>query len=125
MIDSKRVRPQGESRVGGSNRIRRPPVRSLAGIRVAGASLDPGVPRTLFGLPGPSVVLGHGPYNRFAVSADGQRFLLSQPGTGGPTTVGGLADTIATVVDRGGIGSTGTTNAVKVVLNWTQMLKKK
>jgi dipeptidyl aminopeptidase/acylaminoacyl peptidase len=96
-----------------------------ADIRVAGASLDPGVPRTLFGLPGPSANLNHGPYNRFAVSADGQRFLLSQPGTGGPTTVGGLADTIAAVVDRGGTGATSTTNAVTVVLNWTQMLRKK
>jgi hypothetical protein len=86
---------------------------------------DPGVPRALFGLPSPSIALNHGFYNRFAVSADGQRFLLSQPGTGGPTTVGGLADTIAAVVDRGGTGSTGTTNAVKVVLNWTQMFKKK
>jgi serine/threonine protein kinase len=96
-----------------------------ADIRVADASLDPGVPRTLFGLPGPSLALTHGPYNRFAVSADGQRFLFSQPGAGGPTTVGGLADTIAAVVDRGGTGASATTNAVTVVLNWTQMLKKK
>ena len=73
-----------------------------ADIRVAGASLDPGVPRPLFGfqaqaLPRITVL------QPLCVSADGQRFLL-QPGGGGPSIIGGLADTIATVVDRGGIG---------------------
>jgi hypothetical protein len=27
---------------------------------------------------------GHAPYKRFAVSADGQQFLMAQPGGGGP-----------------------------------------
>ena len=95
-----------------------------ADIRVTGSSIEPGVPRTLFGLLTPSAVLGHAPYHRFAVTADGQRFLVSQAGVGGPT-VGGLADTIAAVADRGGTTATGTPNAVTVILNWTQLLKKK
>jgi hypothetical protein len=73
----------------------------------------------------PSVTQPHNPYLRFAVSADGKNFLMTQPGTGGPATSGGLADQIAAVVDRGGSGDGATPNSVTVVLNWPQMLKKK
>ena len=97
-----------------------------ADIRVSGSSLEPGAPRLLFQLPNPSAGLPHPAYNRYAVSADGQRFLLSQPGAG--TIVGGgLADVIIAQVDRGGVTANagGTPNAVSVVLNWQQLLKAK
>ena len=57
------------------------------------------------------------------MSADGQRFLISQPGEGGTLTGGGLAETIMGLVDgTAGSGSTAP-NGVTVVLNWTRMLK--
>jgi eukaryotic-like serine/threonine-protein kinase len=95
-----------------------------AAIRVIGSSLEPGAPRALFGVAGPSLVGDHPPYNRYAVSADGQRFLVSQAGAG-TVTGGGLAGTIADQVDRSGGAGTAAANAVTVVLNWPQMLKEK
>jgi len=50
---------------------------------------------------------------------------MSQPGTGGPSPAGGLADQIAAVADRGGSSTSATPNGITVVLNWPQMLKKK
>jgi Tol biopolymer transport system component len=105
-----------------------PPNMMAAEIRVVGSSIQPGVPKTLFGLPGnPSTNFNHPPYHRFGVTADGQRFLLSQPGTGGPLGSGGLADTIAALADRGGnaAGASSVPQAITVVLNWPQALKKK
>ena len=96
-----------------------------ADVRVTGSSVEPGVPRTLFGLAVPSVALAHGVYNRYAVTADGQRFLISQAGAGGAATVGGIADNIATLADQGGASPNATPNAVTVVLNWPRMLKEK
>ena len=97
-----------------------------AEIRVTGSSLDPGVPRTLFGMAPPSTNLAHPSYNRFAVAADGQRFLISQPtGGGGLVAGGGLSDAIIASVDRGGTTPGSTPNAVSVVLNWQQLLKAK
>ena len=95
-----------------------------ADIRVMGASLEAGVPRTLFGLGDPSGAnpINH-PHHPFAVTADGQRFLVSQTGTGGRGR-GGLADQMIALVDRGGAVAAAA-NQVTVVLNWTQMLKKK
>ena len=95
-----------------------------ADIRVAGSSIEPGVPRTLFGLANPSAAFNHDTYNRFAVTADGQRFLISQQGTGGPTGSGGLADNIATLADQGGAPGSNP-NAITVVLNWPRMLNEK
>ena len=97
-----------------------------ADIRVSGSSLEPGAPGALFQLPGPSAGLPHPAYNRYAVSADGQRFLLSQPGASA-IVGGGLSDVIIAQVDRGGAtANTGATpNAVSVVLNWQQLLKAK
>ena len=58
---------------------------------------------SLFGLAQPSTNLAHASYNRFAVTADGQRFLISQPtGGGGVVAGGGLSDAIIASVDRGG-----------------------
>jgi Tol biopolymer transport system component len=99
-----------------------------ADIRATGSSVEPGAPRTLFQLPNPSVAAPHPAYNRFSVSADGQRFLISQPGVGAAATAaGGLADVIIANVDRGGAaaGAGATPNAVSVVLNWTALLKQK
>jgi eukaryotic-like serine/threonine-protein kinase len=100
-------------------------------IRVVGSSVQAGVPQTLFGINNP-VAAGlqvHNLYHRFAVTADGQRFLLSQPGAGGPILSGGLADNIASIADQGGNPGGGATltspNAITVVLNWPQALKKK
>ena len=95
-----------------------------ADIRVTDSSLQPGVPKTLFAADNPNAQLNHNPYLRFAVSADGKNFLISQPGTGGPTAAGGLADQIAAVADRSG-ASTASAAGVTVVLNWPQLLKKK
>jgi Tol biopolymer transport system component len=74
-----------------------------AEIRVVGSSIQPSVPKVLFSLGAdPSANITHLPYHRFAVSADGQRFLVSQPGGAGPVVSGGLADAIAGLADRGG-----------------------
>ena len=63
-------------------------------------------------------------YLRYAVSADGRNFLMSQPGGGATAASGGLADQIAAAADR--VGATGTHTAGSIlVLNWPQLLKKK
>jgi dipeptidyl aminopeptidase/acylaminoacyl peptidase len=100
------------------------PTLMAAEIRVMGSSVQPGVPRTLFGLNNPNLTVPHNAYHRFAVSADGQRFLVPQPGAG-PNVSGGLADNIAAVADQGGAGVIGATGGVTVVLNWPQMVKRK
>jgi Tol biopolymer transport system component len=91
-----------------------------ADIRVTGSSLEAGVPRSLFGLADPSA--NHFAYHRYAVSPDGQRFLVSQPGAAGRGGGGGLADQMIAAADSGAIA---TSDGVTVVLNWTQMLKEK
>jgi hypothetical protein len=97
-----------------------------AEIRVMGSSLKAGVPKTLFALTAdPGAALNHNRYLRIAVAADGRNFLMSQPGTGGPTPVSGLADQIAAVADRDGSSTAATPNGITVVLNWPQMLNKK
>lgn len=106
-----------------------PPNVMSVGLQAVGSTIQAGIPQTLFGLGGnPSAVLTHSAYHRYAVSADGQRFLISQPGTVGPLAAGGLAENLASIADRGGnvVGSTSTApNAVTVVLNWPQALKQK
>jgi hypothetical protein len=95
-----------------------------AEIRVTGSAVEPGVPRSLFTLGGNPAVAAHPTsYHRFAVTADGQRFLLSAP-AGGATTSGGLADAVAAAADGGGSQLIGISpNGVTVVVNWPQMLK--
>jgi eukaryotic-like serine/threonine-protein kinase len=98
-----------------------------AEIHVTGSSLQAGVPQSLFTLGAdPSLAAGHvASYHRYAVSADGQRFLLSQP-SGGVTTSGGLADQIASIADGGGTGIVGISpNGVTIVVNWAQLLTRK
>jgi tRNA A-37 threonylcarbamoyl transferase component Bud32 len=93
-----------------------------AEIRVTGPSLQAGVPQSLFTLGSdPGLAINHAIYNRYAVTADGQRFLIPQAG-GGAEGGGGIAEAIATAADQGGgMGAAGIT----VVLNWTQLLAKK
>jgi Tol biopolymer transport system component len=80
-----------------------PPSMWVAEIRTAGSAPAPGVPRSLFTLGGnPTTALNaHPPYNRFAVTADGQRFLMSLPGEQA-NAVSGIADTSAGIADQGG-----------------------
>ena len=76
-----------------------------AEIRVAGSSIQPGIPHELFdsGVRGLSNHSG-GIYHPFAVSADGQRFLIPRP--------------VASL--QGEAAST----PITVVLNWAAALKK-
>ena len=95
-------------------------------IRVTGSSPEAGVPQMLFTLGGdPSAsVANHPQYHRFAVTADGERFLLSQL-SGGASTAGGLADAVAAAADGGGAQLVGISpNGVTVVVNWPQMMKQ-
>src|SRR5262249_53927339 len=105
------------------------PNMMAAEIKVVGSSIQAGAPKTLFSISTtPSAGATHQPYPRFAVTADGQRFLLSQAGGAGPTLSGGLATAIAGLADRGGNTSGGVVSvpqAITVVLNWPQALKKK
>ncbi|HVH29242.1 MAG TPA: protein kinase [Vicinamibacterales bacterium] len=92
-------------------------------IRVTGSAPEAGVPQALFALGGnPSTALNlHAPYNRFAVTADGQRFLMSQPG-GAANVVTGVAETIASIADVGAAASPAG-GAITVVLNWPRMVE--
>jgi eukaryotic-like serine/threonine-protein kinase len=98
-----------------------PPNMWMAEIRVTGSAPEAGVPQILFALGGnPSTALNvHVPYNRFAVTADGQRFLMSVPG-GAANVVTGVADTLATIADVGAAASPSGV-AITVVLNWPRM----
>jgi serine/threonine protein kinase len=104
------------------------PNMMAAEIRVMGVSLQPGVPVALFPVANdPSAAVNHNAYLRYAVTADGKRFLISQPGGNVATTAaGGLADQIAGYADRGGSATaTVPPNSVTIVLNWPQILKQK
>jgi hypothetical protein len=99
-----------------------------ADIRVMGSSVEAGVPRTLFGIPNPNAGTAHFPYQRYAVSADGRRFLVSAAGgAGGGVGGGGGGGLAAAVLAAAEASNSGplATNPVAVVLNWTQMLKEK
>jgi serine/threonine-protein kinase len=89
-------------------------------IRVSGSSIQPGVPQVLFGITNPSPP--HNAFHRFAVSPDGQRFLIPQQGAGANLS-GGLADQLATAADQG--QTTSTPNGVAVILNWPKLVKPK
>jgi Tol biopolymer transport system component len=98
-----------------------------AEIRIAGSAPEAGVPQVLFTLSGPiSAALGtQVSYHRYAVTADGQRFLISQP-SGTTTASGGIADAVIAAVDGGGgsqlVGVS--PNGVTVVMNWPQMMRE-
>jgi dipeptidyl aminopeptidase/acylaminoacyl peptidase len=95
-------------------------------IDTSGPTPRPGVPRGLFPLAGNPNLQGHSDvYHRFAVSADGQRFLISRPG-GGRGVTGGADAVITQLVDggRGGAGAAALAD-ITVVLNWPQLLKQR
>jgi Tol biopolymer transport system component len=98
----------------------------VAEIRIAGAAPQPGVPQSLFTIPAnPSTGFPqHVQYHRYAVTADGEQFLLSAAG-GAATGSGGLADAVAAAADQGGTQNIGISpNGVTVVVNWPQMMAK-
>lgn len=102
------------------------PNMMAADIRVTGNSVQPGVPHALFPLfTTPNAAVHTPEYHRYAVTADGQRFLVPQ--LPGPTVAaGGLAGAITNVADQGASGSVvSNVDAVNVVLNWTRDLKRK
>ena len=108
-------------------------------IRVVGAGIQWGVPQRLFGtnnpnLQGSSHYSPAGSYHRYAVSSDGQRFLVPQPAAaaptsrGAPTRGGTLADALVAAVDLGrGLRGRGAAaveaNEIAVVLDWPRLLK--
>jgi hypothetical protein len=118
-------------------------------IRVVGAGIQWGVPRTLFTTANPSLLgsshySADGSYQRYAVSADGQRFLIQQPAAAVPSNRGApggrgvvarggiFADALAGAIDSGSIlrGGRGPApaagaNQIAVVLNWTRPRKVK
>jgi WD40 repeat protein len=101
-----------------------PPNILAVDIHVEGSSIKPGVPHVLFSINGPGPTnLGQYDYHRFAVSADGQRFLIPQQGAA-PTASGALADQLAALADEGG-SPAAVANTISVIMNWPQLLKKK
>jgi dipeptidyl aminopeptidase/acylaminoacyl peptidase len=100
-------------------------VTSVA-IDTSGPTPRPGVPRGLFALSGNPNLQGHSEiYHRFAVSSDGQRFLISRPGGGARGAAGGADAVITQLVDGGRAGGAGALADITVVLNWPQLLKQR
>ena len=92
-------------------------------IDTTGAVPRPGVPEALFGFPGnPNLPNHFAGYERYAVSADGQRFLLSRPGAGAQGQGGGIEQAVRTNADQNLGGAFGRT---RVVLNWQRMLEQR
>jgi Tol biopolymer transport system component len=104
----------------------------VAAIRVTGSAPEAGVPQSLFGLGGnPSTALNaHNAYNRFAVTDDGEKFLMTLAGDQSNVVLG-ISETIASIADQGGTtlipvipGSlpSSSTGAITVVLNWPRLM---
>jgi Tol biopolymer transport system component len=103
-----------------------PPNLMAADIRVTGNSVQPGIPHVLFPrFSSPNAAVHTPEYHRYAVTPDGQRFLIPQQP--GPTlAAGGLSGAITNVADLGAAGSLiSNVDAVNVVLNWMRDLKRK
>jgi eukaryotic-like serine/threonine-protein kinase len=98
-----------------------------ADIRISGQSVQPGVPQVVFPHGNPSFTVQHGAaYHRYAVTADGQRFLMPQPAVNPLAGGGGLAATLAANVDGATTGAVlASVGSINVVLNWTKGLKTK
>ena len=96
-----------------------------AELRFSGLSVEAGVPRALFPLRGNPNVPHTTPYHRYAVTRDGQRFLIPQP-VGAPTGAGGVAGTISSIVDQQVVSGGNVVNpgAINVILNWTRRLDR-
>jgi len=92
-------------------------------VVVEGASVKTGTPRVLFGFGNPAAgPHTTGPSLVYAVSADGQRFLIPQLGVGA-SAFGGISDFILSLSENPQT-NTINANATTVVLNWPRMLKK-
>jgi hypothetical protein len=116
-----------------------PPNMMAVEIEIDGDSLQPGVPRSLFTLGGDPSMGGAGStvgnarigfhplYHRFAVTADGERFLLSRPGNAatGAGGGGGIDTALIETVDQGGTGLGGAAGVSTVILNWPQLLEER
>jgi hypothetical protein len=93
-------------------------------IAIEGESVQPGVPREVFTLGG-SPNLGdvdHPIYHRYAVSAGGERLLVSRPTTGGGGGAG-LDTQIAAIADAAGAQTGAGGSANVVILNWPRMIE--
>ncbi len=105
-----------------------------AEIHVDGASVTAGVPHMLFSSGYAATVhpgLPPSNYNPYAVSADGQRFLVPQFGAAASGD-GDTADQLAQIADRGGLApyiaslsGTNLATPITIVLNWPTILKRK
>jgi Tol biopolymer transport system component len=101
----------------------------MAEIRIEGSAPEPGVPQVLFGLgANPSTALNaHTTYHRFAVTADGQRFLMTLPGDQSNAVIG-ISETIASIADQGGAAPiagaipSASGGAITVVLDWPRTM---
>jgi eukaryotic-like serine/threonine-protein kinase len=89
-------------------------------IDIDGDAVQPGVPREVFTIGGSPSLASHSLYHRYAVSADGERLLVSRPTTGGAG--GGLDTQIAALADAGTQSGAGGNSNV-VVLNWPRMIE--
>jgi len=102
-----------------------PPNMIAADIRLTGSSVQPGVPHVLFATRNPNLAAHSTAYFRYAVTADGQRFLFAQP-AGVFNATGGLAGTLAANADQNAGGAAiANAGSINVVLNWTRSLKRK
>jgi len=97
-----------------------------ADIKITGSTVQPGIPHILFSLGANPAVSPHSlTFHPYAVTPDGQKFLIPQR-AGSPVAGGGLAGGLATYVDQlNGGSSAANSDSVDVVLNWTRNLKKK
>lgn len=92
-------------------------------IDIDGASIQPGIPQVLFQLGGnPTLAANHSTYHRYAVSADGQRFLVSRPASGNANPGGGTDAQVLASAESLRSGGPVTGNPNTVVLNWPEML---
>jgi Tol biopolymer transport system component len=102
-------------------------------ISVAGSSVQRDVPRRLFQSVFMSATHPAGHYHAYAVSANGQQFLIPQfesvtaafGGRGGTTASAFTAALPSVMADRNGIaGSASASSPITVVLDWNAALKK-
>jgi len=104
-------------------------------IQVVGSSVRRSVPRVLFQSVFLSVAHAAGHYHAYAVSANGQQFLIPQieslnaafGGRGGGTALNAIGAALPTVMaDRNGAAGLGSSSSapITVVLDWTSGLNK-
>lgn len=95
-------------------------------IEFLGESLRAGIPRSLFPLSGdPNLAATHPTYHRYAVTSDGERFLVSRPGEATAGAGGEIDAIIAAEVDQNGNANLSTTDPATVVINWPQMMEER